>query len=288
VDPTVVYIREAFDFARGQLFDKACDAIQEPINKTDDRRLKGYLKEQLAEYTHHRDPTRAQEILLSAYQDNRRVLKPLKGITYTKLAPPADEQATAAAQFMKGRFLDGNDLVIFANALVDDLDWYEDDAKRFEGAVRELGLLLGFGSQRPEVEIGKGPDNLWAVGGLRFFVIEAKNGATSDLISKTDCNQLLGSMEWFGQAYDKSCKAAPILIHPESKFDRYSSPSADFRIIDRDGLKLLRQKLIAYATAIASANAIGDETKIRERLNAHDLTAAAFVERYTKKFSKDK
>jgi hypothetical protein len=34
----------------------------------------------------------------------------MKGITYTKLTPPAAEQALAAAQFMKGRFLDGNDL----------------------------------------------------------------------------------------------------------------------------------------------------------------------------------
>ncbi len=66
------------------------------------------------------------------------------------------------------RFLDGNDLIVFANALIEDLDWYEDDANRFEAAIRELGALLGLGSQRPEVEIGKGPDNLWALGRSSF------------------------------------------------------------------------------------------------------------------------
>ena len=139
VDPTVSASRMAFDFARGEMFNKSCEALQQPINQTTERRLKGYLKQQLAEYQHHLDPAKAQETQLSAYQDNRRTLKPIKGITYTKLTPPAAEQALAAAQFMKGRFLDGNDLILFVNALVDDLDWYEDD---FE-AVRSRGSRLG-------------------------------------------------------------------------------------------------------------------------------------------------
>lgn len=288
VDPTVGPIRLAFDFARGEMFNKSCDALQQPINQTTERRLKGYLKQQLAEYQHHLDPAKAQETQLSAYQDNRRILKPIKGITYTKLTPPAAEQALAAAQFMKGRFLDGNDLILFANALVDDLDWYEDDSKRFEAAVRDLGFLLGFGSQRPEIDIGKGPDNLWAIGQLRFLVIEGKNGATSGIISKSDCNQLLGSMEWFTQAYDASCNAVPIMIHPESKFDKYSSPNADFRIIDKAGLQKLRTNIRGYAVAIASSNAMTDPDKIRGRLDASGLSGLKFVETFSRAFSKEK
>jgi hypothetical protein len=59
------------------------------------------------------------------------------------------------------------------------------------------GAFLGFGSHRPEREIGKGPDNLWAVGGLNYLVIECKSGVTAAQISKTDCNQLIGSVSWF-------------------------------------------------------------------------------------------
>lgn len=288
VDPNVAAIRSAFDLARGQLLDKACAALQAPINSTGERRLRGYLKQQLAEYEHHQDPGKAQETQLSAYQDNRRTLRPIKGITYNKLSPPAAEQALTAAQFMKARFLDGNDLILFANALADDLDWYEDDAKRFEAAMRELGRLLGFGSQRPELEVGKGPDNLWAVGGLRFFVIEDKNGATSDIIAKSDCNQLLGSMEWFNQAYDKSCIAIPIMVHPETKFDQYSSPSADFRMLDKVGLKKLREAIKAYATSVAASNGLSDPAKIRDRLAQFGLSGAKFVETFTRGFTKAK
>lgn len=287
IEPSVTPVRAAFDLARGQRFDKACSAVQQAIDVADERRVKGYLKQQFSEYMNHLDGKKAQETLLSAYQDNRRVLKPISGIIYTKLSVPHAQQAAGAAQFMS-RFLDGNDLIIYANALFDDLDWYEDDAKRFEAAMRDLGLLLGFGSQRPEAEIGKGPDNLWAVGGLKFFVIEDKNGATADVISKHDCNQLLGSMQWFTQAYDKGCHATPIMIHPSSRFDQYSSPGTDFRIMDKGGLVKLRTKLKAYITAIAASNAMADRNAIRDQLKSCSLNAEAIVASFTRKFSKDK
>ena len=285
VDTNVIAIRKAFDAARAQRIDQACKLIQEQIRSAKEKTVRGYLKQQLAEYTHHLDPKEAQEIVLSGYQDNRRILKPLSGITYARLAAPHGSQAAAAAEFMK-RFLDGNDLIIFTNALLDDLDWYEDDAKRFEAAIRELGAFLGFGSQRPEVDLGKGPDNLWAVGTLNFFVIEAKNGATTAQISKSDWTQLVGSMEWFEASYDSTCKASPVIIHPSAKFDRYSSPSAHIKIIDQPSLTKLKNAIAAYAKAIASAKAMTDPPKIKEQLEAFKLTASLFLNTFAKGPSK--
>jgi hypothetical protein len=287
VDPAVPAIRAAFDCARAQRFDTARKEMQSAIDGASERRVKGYLKQQMAEYTYHLDAKQSQELQLSAYQDNRRILRPIAGITYTKLAASGTEQAEAAAQFMS-RFLDGNDLIVFANALVEDLEWYEDDASRFESAIRELGALLGFGSQRPEAEIGKGPDNLWAMGGLRFLIIEAKNGATTPAISKHDCNQLLGSVEWFKHAYDKSCTPIPVIIHPSNTFDRHASPGADFRVMDKERLTRLKGKLKEYTSAIATSGKINDPAFIRDRLKAFGFASADFVDLFTRKPFRDR
>jgi hypothetical protein len=45
VDATVVPMRAAFDFARAQRFDKACEEMQSAIDSAHERRVKGYLKQ---------------------------------------------------------------------------------------------------------------------------------------------------------------------------------------------------------------------------------------------------
>jgi len=211
IDPAVIKLREAFDSARVQQFDVACDRVQDAVNVTTDKRAKGHLLQQLGEYMHHVDQARAQEIQLSAVKANSRLTKPIAGVSYAKLAPLAQSQAARAAKFME-KFLEANDLLIWVNGLLEDFSWGEEGSKRFETAVRDLGAFLGFASQRPEDETGRGPDNLWAVGGLRYLVIECKSGATSaPAISKADCNQLIGSMSWFNTTYDASPIYSPAL-----------------------------------------------------------------------------
>ena len=100
------------------------------------------------------------------------------------------------------------------NGLLEDLKFVPDTAKTFEEAMREVAEFIGFKAQRPENDFGKGPDVLWAVGGLRYFVIECKNGAVSQTVNKSDCNQLTGSIMWFRDRYDHSCSSEPILVHP--------------------------------------------------------------------------
>jgi hypothetical protein len=228
IDDAVVLQREAFDnLTSGQVV-RAEQAIQAAVNAARDPTVRGYLKHQLAEIKHLSDPAQAQQILLSAVSENRRLTKPLAGIVHLKLTAPA-AQAAASSAFMSKRFIDPNSLVLFANALAADLVWDKDRTDRFEAAMRDLGLLLGFGSQRPDQEYKDGgPDNLWAVGGLNFLVIECKSGVDNDdhMISKDHCNQLLGAQSWFKTNYDHSCRSSPILVHPNSRFQSEASPIA--------------------------------------------------------------
>lgn len=154
LDDNQVMLRAAFDAVRIDRYDVAAAKAQKAVNGTAEPKFKGYLMQQLAEYTNLTDPAGAQEIQLAALGHNSRLLKPIAGATYTKLSAPVLGQAKAAIEFMN-QFLEGNDLVIWVNGLLDDLEWGEEGSKRFEAAMAALGSFLGFGSQRPEDQIGR-------------------------------------------------------------------------------------------------------------------------------------
>lgn len=272
-----VLLREGFDAVRVGRYDIATAKAQRAVNDTTELRFKGYLKQQLAEYTNFTDPAGAQDIQLAALSLNPRLLKPIAGATYTKLSAPVAGQAVAAMHFME-RFLEGNDLVIWVNGLLDDLNWGEEGSKRFEAAMAALGSFLGFGSQRPEDQTGRGPDNLWALGGLKYLVIECKSGAVSaPKISKTDTNQLNGSIIWFSKKYDQTCSMTPISVHPKTIFENAASPHADIRIMNRAGLERLRDAVRAYSISLASNGGLTEAKFVAKQLLHHKLTAETIV-----------
>jgi hypothetical protein len=227
--------------------------------------------------------SRAQELQLSAVELNRALVRPLRGITYSKLEAPKDSQAVAAVDFMK-RFLEKNDLILWVNALVEALSWGEENTKRFEQAIRDLGLFLGFGSQMPEDDFGKGPDNLWSIGDLNYLVIECKSGATkAKAISKHDCNQLTGSVTWFERQYDRSCSATPIMAHQKTKPEHAATLHPKARIIDEEKLNKLIDRLKAYAVAVGEGLGYTKPKIVVKQLEHFGLAAGSFVGQFTQK-----
>ncbi|MFM5429881.1 DEAD/DEAH box helicase [Aeromonas veronii] len=278
IDQNQVELREAFDAIRIGRYDMAIDKLQRAVNTTTEVKVKGFLKQQLAEYTNFTDPSKAQELQLAALSHNSRLLKPIAGVTYHKISAPASGQATAAINFMT-RFLEGNDLVIWTNGLLDDLEWGEEGSKRFEAAMQELGLFLGFGSQRPEESVGCGPDNLWALGGLNYLVIECKSGAVlAEKICKGDTNQLNGSINWFNEKYDSTCRMIPVMVHPKTIFEHAATPHHDIKIINRDGLKKLRDAVLSYSIALATAGGFKDSREVDKQLKYHKLSGLEIVQ----------
>lgn len=277
-DANQVWLREAFDAARINRYDIAVEKAQSAVNASTEKKVKGYLKQQLAEYINFTNPAKAQELQLAALSFNSRLLKPIAGATYNKLSAPPNGQAAAASQFME-RFLEGNDLIIWVNGLLDDLDWGEEGSKRFESAMKDLGKFLGFGSERPEEKFGRGPDNLWALGGLSYLVIECKSGAVkAEKISKGDTNQLNGSIVWFREKYDDTCAMTPIMVHPKTVFEHASSPHADIRIVHEAGLKRIRDAVRGYSAALASLGGFKDAKEIERQLQHFHLSGPKIVE----------
>ena len=281
VDETVVALRKAFDFARSKRFDLAEQTVQEAVNKVTEKKALGYLKQQLAEYVHHTDQKKAQELQLAAVQANPALVRPISGIVYSKLTVPKDSQAAMAVAFMK-RFLEANDLIMWVNALIESLAWGEENSKKFESAMLDLGLFLGFGSQRPEQDTGRGPDNLWALGALQYLVIECKSGAVkASSINKHDCNQLNGSMTWFADKYDKSCSATPVMVHPKTTPEHAATLHADARIVTVECLARLVEAVRKYAVAISQKNGYADVKVVAAQLNHFGLTPNDFVTKFS-------
>jgi len=284
IDPGTGSVRAAFDAGRLRQFADARDHVQKAIGATNDPRVVGFLKQIMAEYVHHFDPAEAQSILKSALGANRRVMKPIEGVGYARLSAPQN-QADAATNYMK-QFVTPNELLLWFEALIEDISWNPAATKKFEAGIRDLGAILGFGSQRPEQETGRGPDNLWAVGGLEYLVIECKSGAQSEEVSKADCNQLLGSVSWFKEKYDASCTCIPIMFHPSRRFAVQAAPAGEFRMVDDEHLRALKAVLRTVSKSLAANGAYRQREKVAELLGYHDLSGPKFVERYTAPFSK--
>ena len=280
--------REAYSYAQSNQFHKAAEKLQEAVNLETNPKLQGWYKQQLAEYTHHYDRTKAQEIQLSACTLNRALLKPLEGIAYQKLAFGSINQGIRAESFIKKRFKSSNEAVLWIHGLIDDLNFYEDDFKRFEKAVEQLGKLLGLESQRPENETGRGPDVLWSLGSLRFLILECKNGATSNFVAESDIDQLNGSLIWFREHYDQTCNVIPIIIHPSFLIDSHSSPHEELLIIDDEKLSKIRAELLIFAREIGGDKVLPNAEKLQKYFAQSPFMSSNFVGNFSKRFSRKK
>ena len=276
--------RNAYDLALIKNYRAAVEELEKITNSTTEKSLRSYLKQHLAEYVNFYDQVEAQKILMSAAAENLRVTKPIEGIAYHKLESKVMDQARICKEYLENNFSDPNQIVIEVYGILDSLAFKTDTANLFEDALKRIAQFIGFNSQRPEAEYGKGPDLLWEVGGLEYFVIECKNGATTDTICKRDCNQLNGSGEWFINSYDKTCRFTPILIHPSVQFEHTASPRSTTRIINDEKLIYLRPNITEFIKSICVENSIGNDRTIREKLVFYQLRSEDFYKKYTADF----
>lgn len=206
-----------------------------------------------------------------------QVITPLAGVTYHRLAADLSNQAGRCLNYLRAKFTSGTALVVYVNALVDDLRFVPETAPVFERSIAALGELIGFEVQRPEADYGRGPDVLWRMGNLLFAVIEAKNGAITDSISKSDCNQLAGSVNWFGDEYDGSCNMVALMIHPSSRSERDATPPKDAQVITTERLGGLVEAIRQFVAALATKHQFGEVAEVAHILANCGLSAATFV-----------
>jgi hypothetical protein len=281
VTPIAIGTRRAFECAAVRDYQKALAALRAPIEETTEPAVKAYVRQQYAAYQHHLDPAAAQQTQKKANEVNHNLLRPMEGVRYEKIATPTYAQGAAAAAYLQENFTSANELIIGLNAMLDDLNWGP-RTKAFEQAWADLALILGFASQQPERETGRGPDCLWAVAGGQFHVIEAKSGALdTHPVYKSDARQLSNAMDWFRAEYTTVATAIPVMVHPKAHFDKHAAVPTDCRVVTVQKLTKLREAAKQLIVELAESDAFRDPDRISRLLIAHRFRAPEFLGAYS-------
>lgn len=279
-DSNALALRKAYDLSMSLQWEKAIEVLDGAINSETQNTTKGYLLQIKAKFTNFIDRSKAQQILLSGRTLNMSILAPISGIRYDK-AINNTEQAKAICDYITRKQITPNDYVIHANAIASSLV-FSPDADNFESALQDIGNLIGFISTRPEKETyGEGPDNLWAMGNNKYFVIECKSAAIAETISKDYCNQLGGAIRWFSNEYGGLCSATPVMVHKATTIDRQATAVPNMRIITCEKLECLKKNINEFVIAVSQNGNWLDERKINNLLNQYKLRSNNICDNYT-------
>ena len=183
-------------------------------NNTLDSKLKGWLLELAARAAHQvGDTTNRDRLQREAYSLNRNLHRPVSGASYTPLMASTKQAENIVDYLQQFELLGGApiDFEQIADQLVQTAT-----SNQFEEALKNLGRVLGFSSERPEKEQGVGPDVLWVLDGNSSWIIEAKSKKLPhNLLSKAEHGQLLQSAEWFHTHY-QGMNGLRVVVHPNA------------------------------------------------------------------------
>ena len=195
---------------------KAIGVIEKFVhdNKDLEAKLRGWLLELAARAAHHAgDTVNRDRLQREAYSCNRSLQRPAQGTFYTPLLA-STEQAENIVDYVR-------EFALLRGAVIE----FEETADKliptatsnqFEEALKRLGQVIGFASERPEKEQGLGPDVLWVQNDKNAWIMEAKSRKQpKNRLTKLEHGQLLQSAEWF-QTHYEGMNGIRIVVHPNS------------------------------------------------------------------------
>lgn len=286
VDEKIVAQRKAFEKAINMQWHDAAEAIKIVKDKENDKRTKGYLCQIQAEYTNKINPALSQQILKAGKNLSVAILSPLEGIQYQKTINRIPQAQAISENIVKKR-LGSNELLIYIDGVLSNL-CMGSEYEKFEEALNQIGIALGFVCSRPDKETGgSGPDNLWAIDSSKYLVIECKTESSIQPIKKNYCNQLSGSINWFKANYVFPNECVPIIIHPSKFIENLASPDENMRVMTEEELACFRKNLRDFYRTLCYNVNISDVNKINELLHIYRLRKDDIVNLYTVNFKRN-
>jgi len=256
--------KTAFEYFQLSQYRKASKTIQEILDSTkislDDKADLGWYIQLAGFYLYKSDPVKSMEIQLKAHRMNTSLPRPPEGVEYQKIQRKMGQQPNKIVKWIN-KYAEPNSLVLDANVILNYLS-FGVKFKKFEEAFANLAEIIGFESQRPEKEYGKGPDILWQLSDGTYLIIPAKDEVTSTRgeISKKYADQLSGSLNWFNNEYSGQV-GIPVLIHPYNRLASDAYCTDDAMVLDTNGLKKMVSNVRNFIGALAtkSPNSWDDE-----------------------------
>ncbi len=264
-------------------FGIACQKVQTIIdNYCSDENEKGWYLQFLARYQYSYDKSISNITQKSAYLKNYQLLKPKEGITYKKLSPINEGRIRRVKNFML-KFQNYEDFMLSIESYLNDFA-FGVPSEKCEAAIQNIGLLLGFLSQRPDKEFKKGPDNLWCGVNQKYIFFECKSQVDDDRqeISKQEAGQMNNHCGWFDSEYENNTNVVRVLIIPTKTLSNRANFTHEVRIMRKSRMKNFRENIRHFAKQFKLYNIheMSDE-KIQQFLNDNKLGEQDIYDTYT-------
>lgn len=276
--------RDAFEHFQAKQYREASKIIQSILDNEEVKQIddvdKGWYLQLAAFYFYNFNRVRAMEMQLKAHRMNTSLPRPPEGVEYQKIQRRLGQQPNNIVKWIK-EHIEPNAVVVSANNILDKLS-FGTPHETFEEEFANLAKIIGFESERPEKEYGRGPDVLWHLSDGTYLIIEAKNEVKSNRgdISKKDANQLSGSWNWFEEEYEND-DGIPIIIHPYDVLADDAYCVDDAMVLQPKGLERLVSNIRDFTVALASKSPdswdIDDVTKL---VAEHNLDPRNIIDKY--------
>src|SRR5690606_30258994 len=193
----------------------------------------------MARYKYFVSKNDSNSLQKSAFLKNHELLIPSQGITYKKINFINENRIKRIQNWIK-LHKDFEDLILSVDGVLSDLE-FGVSADKFEFALKEVGTMLGFISERPDKEIKKGPDNLWCGVSNEYFLFECKSEVNIDRndINKHEVAQMNSHCGWFASQYGEA-PVTRIMIIPTKSVSYHGDFTHKVEIMRRGKLKALR------------------------------------------------
>lgn len=265
--------------------EKASEKIQDLCDSlSDDDNEKGWYLQLFARYMYTQSKIESNKIQKSVFQNNMQLLKPKEGINYKKLEFINENRIKRIQEWLKS-YKTYEDISISVDGILEDLT-FGMPSEKFENALKDVGELLGFLSQRPDKEFKKGPDNLWCGGDNNYFIFECKSEVADDRdeIKKSEAGQMNTHCGWFEQEY-KLLSAKRILIIPTKNLSYHANFTHEVTIMKKATLRKLKSNIKSFFREFKNykVNALSDD-KIQKFIDAHELDISSLNSKYSEKY----
>lgn len=269
--------------------EKAVEVMQKIVDKMCSHESeKGWYLQTLARYQYKLSRVESNNLQKSAFKRNYQLLHPKEGLTYKKLAFVNENRINRIKAFVN-QHTEYEELMLSIDNITDMLT-FGIPSEKFEGALQELGVALGFLSQRPDKEYKKGPDNLWCGVNDKYILFECKSEVleTRNEINKHEASQMNSHCGWFEQTYgEKHVKR--ILIIPTKNLTYHSNFTHSVQIMRKNRLKKLRDNVKGFFKEFKNynINELSDE-KIQTFMSHHELNLEDLIDKYSEEYFHNK
>lgn len=198
------------EYLQGE-FEKAVSTLQKLIDEyVTEQTEKGWYLQTIARYLFSKSKSDSNLYQINAHKMNKLLLKPREGMNIEKISFVNQNRNANIIKWIK-QFDNYEQLIIQLDETIGNLQ-FGIKAEKFENALNDLGLSLGFLTEQPDRERGVGPDNLWCVRDNDYILFECKNEVKDSRgeINKVEMGQMNNSCAWFEREYGFNYK--PIII----------------------------------------------------------------------------